>query len=80
MAMQYNCILVETLRDKYLSTNTNIQRSHTMTHILKKLTKFFTTGHRSDLEKFISNKRPTSTAEVDFWIQQYNQRSMAREM
>jgi hypothetical protein len=48
--------------------------------LLKKLTKFFTIGYRSDLEKFISGKSPKSTAEVDYWIKQYNNRTMAREL
>jgi hypothetical protein len=49
-----------------------------MTTLLKKLTEFFTIAYRSDLEQFINNKRPTSAAEVEFWVQQYQQKTMAR--
>jgi hypothetical protein len=49
-----------------------------MTQLLKKLTEFFTIGYRSDLEEFINRKRPTTTAEVDYWVRQYNQQTIAR--
>lgn len=41
--------------------------------MFKKIINWFNkTQLQSDLERFIENKRPTSSAEVEFWIQQYN--------
>jgi hypothetical protein len=51
-----------------------------MTILLKKLTKFFKINHASELERFINSKRPTNAAEVDFWLNQYNRRQVAREL
>jgi len=49
-----------------------------MTKILKKLTEFFTTGYRSDLESFINSKRPTNASEVDYWVRRYNEKTMIK--
>jgi hypothetical protein len=54
-----------------VSTNTHIERTHTMSKILEKLTKFFEINKQSQLEQFINSKRPTNAAEVEYWIRQY---------
>ena len=48
-------------------------RSHKMTQLLEKLTKFFSTKEQSRLEAFIISKRPTNAAEVEHWTRQYEQ-------
>ena len=41
--------------------------------MFKKIIQWFSKTHlQSDLELFIENKHPTNTAEVEFWISQYN--------
>jgi hypothetical protein len=51
-----------------------------MTKIVKKLTEFLKLRQASDLEQFINSKRPTNTAEVEFWLNQYNRQMYAREI
>lgn len=51
-----------------------------MTNILQKLTKFFRHGYASEMERFVASKRPTNTAEVEFWLNHYNRRALAREL
>ena len=51
-----------------------------MTNILQKLTKFFSYGYASDMERYVASKNPTNTAEVEFWLNQYNRKAMAREL
>jgi len=51
-----------------------------MTKIAQKLTEFFKIKHSSDLEQFINSKKPTNTAEVEFWLNQYNRQLYAREL
>lgn len=48
-------------------------RSHTMTQILEKLTKFFEVNKQSQLEQYINSKHPTNAAEVEHWTRQYEQ-------
>ena len=40
--------------------------------MFKKLLNWFQTNTQSELENFINAKRPTNSAEVEFWIQQYS--------
>jgi hypothetical protein len=58
---------------KYVSRNheylLNIKQGHKM---FKKLLNWFQTNTQSELENFINSKRPTNSAEVDFWIRQYS--------
>jgi hypothetical protein len=49
-----------------------------MTKLKQKLIEFFRLRHASDLEQFVNSKRPTNTAEVEFWLQQYNRNLFAR--
>lgn len=42
-----------------------------MTQLLEKLTKFLTPNQQSRLEQYITSKRPTNAAEVEFWTRQY---------
>ena len=50
------------------------------TTLLQKLTEFFKLNQSSSLEQFINSKRPTNHAEVEFWLNQYNRQSYAREI
>lgn len=43
-----------------------------MTKLLQKLKKFFETSVQSDLDAYIKSKCPSSPAEVDHWIRQYD--------
>jgi len=51
-----------------------------MTKLVQKLTEFFKLHQASNIEQFINSKRPTSTAEVEFWLNQYNRQAMAKEL
>ena len=51
-----------------------------MSKIKQKLIEFFKLTQASHLEQFINSKRPTSTAEVEFWLNQYNRQMYAREI
>jgi hypothetical protein len=42
-----------------------------MSKLLKKLTKFLSSSQQSRLEAFINSKRPTNSAEVEYWTRQY---------
>ena len=45
-----------------------------MSKILQKLKKFFETSQQSQqsqLEAFITSKRPTNAAEVEYWTREY---------
>ena len=60
--------------NSYISVSTDItMRSHKMTQLLEKLTKFFNTKEQTRLEQYINSKRPTNAAEVEFWTKQYEQ-------
>ena len=39
----------------------------------KIINKLFGSHYQSSLEKFVASKRPTSTAEVEFWCRYYDQ-------
>jgi hypothetical protein len=51
-----------------------------MTKIKQKLIEFLKLRQSSELEQFINSKRPTNTAEVEFWLNQYNRQMYAREL
>lgn len=51
-----------------------------MTKLIQKLTEFFKLHHASNVEQFINSKRPTNTAEVEFWLNQYNRQLFAKEL
>ena len=53
-----------------------------MTTLLQKLTQFFahSCSYASDMERYVASKNPTNTAEVEFWLNQYNRKALAREL
>jgi len=51
-----------------------------MTKLKQKLIEFLKLRQASDIEQFINSKKPTNTAEVEFWLQHYNRKMYAREL
>jgi len=45
-----------------------------MSKILEKLKKFFNQSQMSGLEAYITSKKPTNAAEVDFYAREYDQK------
>lgn len=43
-----------------------------MTKLIEQLTKLFQTNQQSRLEAYITSKRPTNAAEVEYWQRQYD--------
>jgi len=44
--------------------------------IVKKLKAFFET--RTDIDRFVSSKRPSSAAEVDYWVREFHRMQFNR--
>lgn len=47
-----------------------------MAKLLQKLTEFF--NQPTDIERYINSKNPANAAEIDFWVQQYQQQNAGR--
>jgi len=43
-----------------------------MSNLLNSLSKWFSPTLHSDIERYVSSKNPSSPAEVDYWIRQYD--------
>jgi hypothetical protein len=49
-----------------------------MTKLLEKLNSWFKPTTQSELEAFITSKRPQSAADVDHWMREYQAKYWAR--
>lgn len=43
-----------------------------MKQIINLLSKWFSPTLHSDIERYVASKNPTSPAEIDYWIRQYD--------
>ena len=44
-----------------------------MSKLIKEVVEFFKPNQQSALEQYITSRRPTNAAEVEFWTRQYEQ-------